>query len=266
MIERIGRGVRLTEEGQRYVKTHYPTLGAKRLAEKMGVGFYTIRNYVRNNGIGADDAPAGFLSITDAAVEIGVLSRASLYAKARRQGVLRRRGRKSDGTARVSFVPAWWVREQRGLRSDEIVEELAEADWMTVQQVAEYVGLNHTTVRNALRALRGKTKLRPFIMRYFQHARVVLAVSFEGSHPRMMMHPQDVETARVMLERDTRERDTMLSIDQLVESSGVKRDALWRRALLRGVPYSIFLDENNHTRAYFTPENAERVTQKGTRP
>lgn len=262
MVIKTSRGYRITEEGGRYVRTHYPAMGAKRLAEKLGVSFYTIRNYVRAHGIRADEAPEGWLSLTDATAEIGLMSRASLHAKAVAHGVIRRRGRKADGKARLAMVPVKWVREQQRQRPREVAEELAEAEWMTVGQAAKYLGLNHSTLRNALQALRGETELRPFILRYLTGVRVVRAQSVEGRHPKMMLHPQDVEAARVMMERDARAREKLYTIKDMVRASGMTRDALWRRVDVRQVPYERYLDEKNNITAYFTAENVLRIIDR----
>lgn len=262
MVIKTSRGYRITEEGGRYIKTYYPLMGARRLAEKMGVNFYTIRNYVRDHGVTAQQVPAGYITISDATAEIGVLSRASLQAKAVAHGVIKRRGKKADGKARIVMVPIWWMEEQKRKRPTEVAEELAEADWMTIGEAAKYVGLNHSTIRNALRALRGESNLRPFVMRYFENVRVVRAQSVEGRQPKYMLHPQDVEAARVMMERDARAREGLYTIAQMMQVSGMSKEAVWRRADVRKVPYERYLDEHNRVTAYFTAENVLRIVDK----
>lgn len=262
MAIKTAKGYRLTEEEGQYVRTYYPMMGTKKLAAKLGVGFHTIRNYVRKHDISAEQVPEGHISVTDATVELGLQSRASLHAKAVAHGVIKRRGKRADGKARLVSVPLSWVKEQKQQRPIEIAEELAEADWMTVKQAADYVGLNHTTLSNALRAFRGATDMTPLIMRYFEHARVLQAQSLEGRRPKYMLHPQDVEEARVMLERDARERESMYTIRQMADASGLRYETVWRRAQVREVPYTRYLDERNQVTAYFTAENTLRIIDK----
>lgn len=238
-----------------YLTRHFGTRGGTWCAEKLGRTVGSVRGRARRLHLVSGVGNATFITVAAVATELGV-TYTTIYTRAEREGVLKRFGKSTrTGKALAVHVPRKWAREliQNYPRTTEA--ELQAAGWLSIRETADYLGVSFSLVKHALN---GDMGLAP----HLQHARKERVRARRGPS-KLMLHPQDVEAARVALDEERRTVTEGVSLKEIAVELDVTLQAVRARAEARGVQPRYVLGRG--VRAHHVTRDEARVLLAGGR-